>query len=101
MSLARYASCVDWFIFARVIDVKSANSGRKTLEILCPIFHKEKVIYTMNKFRLPRIKTAPLMHPFGEPTDKPSTERKQQNLDCLALRTTILAQRLEDGLVKT
>ncbi len=41
------------------------------------------------------------MHPFGEPKHKPSADRRQQNLDRLALRTAILAQRLEDGLAKT
>ncbi len=41
------------------------------------------------------------MHPIGEPKDKPSEERRQQNIDSLALRTAILAQCLEDGLAKT
>ncbi len=52
----------------------------------------------MNKDRLPHIKTASPMHPFGEPKDKPSAERRRQNLDRLALPTAILAQRLENGL---
>ncbi len=75
--------------------------GRETLEILCTFFHKAKVIYTINMARLPRIKIASPIHPFGEQRDKPSPERRQQNLDRLVLRTMILAQHLEYGLVQT
>ncbi len=75
--------------------------GREMLEIFCPFFYKERVIYTMNKARLPHIKTASPIHLFGEPKDKPSAERRQLNIDRVALRTAILAQRLEDGLAQT
>ncbi len=37
---------------------------------------RKKFICTMNKARLPHIKTASPMHDFGEPRDKPSTERR-------------------------
>ena len=76
-------------------------NGGETLEILCPFFHKKMVIYTMNKARLPHIKTASPMHPSGKSKYQPSAKRRQQNLDRLALRTAILSQRLEDGLAKT
>ncbi len=75
--------------------------GRETIEVMCPLSHKKKVIYTMDKARLRQIKTAFPMHLFGEPKDKPSAERRQQNLDRLALRIQILAQRLEDGFANT
>ncbi len=52
--------------------------GREMQEMLCPFFHKEKVIYKINMARLPHIKTASPMHSFGEPKDKPSAERRQQ-----------------------
>ncbi len=55
----------------------------------------------MNKARLPHIKAASSMHPIGEPKDKPSAGRRQQNIDRLALRTAILAQCLGDELAKT
>jgi len=73
--------------------------GGNTLEILCKREKTATLIYTMNKCKLPHLRNATPMNPFGT-RDTPSEEKEQFNKNKLAIRMKILSARLGDGHAK-
>lgn len=76
--------------------------GQGCLEVICNKEHKDKLIFVMNKSRLPHIKEATILQPHGPRRNgsTPSAPELQKNMDLATKRLVYLISKIRPGAAR-